>query len=175
MDLKLFQLINRLSGRFSPVDHLMIFVSNRVRYAYILVIVMMLFKGRFNKRIALETGLSVAISFIAHFFVHIFYFKPRPFMKRRVGILIPSNMDSSFQSKHTILAFAASTTILMFHRKLGTLMMWLSALTGFSRIWVGHHYPSDIIGSALLGSLTSFVTRIISFSKFGNKPKPVND
>lgn len=34
-------------------------------------------------------------------------------------------------------------------------MTGLAVLTGISRIWVGHHYPSDIIGSALLGSLTS--------------------
>lgn len=170
MDLKLFQLINRLSGRFSPADQLMILFSNRVRYAYLLIIVLMLFKNRFNKRIALETGGAVFISFIAHFFIHLFYYKPRPFKKRRVGILIPSKMDSSFPSKHTMLAFAASTTVLMFHRTLGTIMMWMSALTGFSRIWVGHHYPSDIVGSAILGSMTSVVTRIISFSNFGHKP-----
>ncbi|WP_102262322.1 phosphatase PAP2 family protein [Mesobacillus jeotgali] len=171
MDLKLFKLINRLSGRFSPVDQLMILISNRVRYAYLLIIVLMLFKNRFNKRIALETGIAIIISFFSHFFIHIFYLKPRPFIKRRVGILIPSKRDSSFPSKHTMLAFAASTTIFMFHRTLGTIMMWMSALTGFSRVWVGHHYPSDIIGSALLGSLTSLVARIISFSKFGNKPE----
>ncbi|WP_348633506.1 undecaprenyl-diphosphatase [Mesobacillus selenatarsenatis] len=171
MDLKLFQLINRLSGRVSPVDQVMILISNRVRYAYLLILILMLFKNRLNKQIALETGMSVAISFILHFFIHIFYFKPRPFMKRRVGILIPSKMDSSFPSKHTMLAFAASTTVMMFHRTLGTIMMWMSTLTGFSRVWVGHHYPLDIIGSAILGSLTSVVARIISFSKFGTKPE----
>jgi undecaprenyl-diphosphatase len=171
MDLKLFRLINRLSGRFSPADQLMILISNRVRYIYLLIIILMLFKNRLNKKIAVETGIAVFFSLAAHFFIHLFYFKPRPFIKRRVGILIPSKTDSSFPSKHTMLAFTASTTVLLFHRTLGTIMMWMSALTGFSRIWVGHHYPSDIIGSALLGSMTSIVTRFISFSKFGNKPE----
>ncbi|MBT2680110.1 undecaprenyl-diphosphatase [Bacillus sp. ISL-35] len=171
MDLKLFRLINRLSGRFTPVDQLMILISNRVRYVYLFIILVMLFKNRFNKKIAIETGLSVTISLAAQFFIHLFYFKPRPFIKRRVGILIPSKMDSSFPSKHTMLAFTASTTVLMFHRTLGTIMMWMSALTGFSRIWVGHHYPSDIVGSAFLGTMISVVTRIFSFGKFGNKPE----
>ncbi|WLR57537.1 undecaprenyl-diphosphatase [Mesobacillus subterraneus] len=171
MDLRLFQQMNKLSGQISPVDHSMIFISKRLRYVYLIVIVMLLFKNRKNKRIALETGSSVLISVIVQFFIKLFYAKPRPFQKRRVGILIPSKMDSSFPSKHTILAFAASTSILLFHRKLGTIMMWMSALTGFSRIWVDHHYPSDILGSALLGSLISLVTRIVSFSKFGNNPE----
>ncbi|MBT2660051.1 undecaprenyl-diphosphatase [Bacillus sp. ISL-45] len=170
MDLNIFQLITRFSGHNRPVDLLMIFVSNRIRYVYILITALLLFKNRHNKRIAIETGSSVFISLVIQFFIKIFYYRPRPFKKRRVGILIPSKNDSSFPSKHTILAFAASTTLLMFHRKLGILMTWLSALTGFSRIWVGHHYPSDIIGSALIGSLASFITRIISYRIFGDKP-----
>ncbi|CAM3727079.1 undecaprenyl-diphosphatase [Mesobacillus thioparans] len=170
MDLILFQLINRLSGRFSTADKLMILISNRVRYVYLFIIVVILFKNRFNKKIALETGLSVAFSLAAQFFIHLFYFKPRPFMKRRIGILIPSKTDSSFPSKHTMLAFTVSTTVLMYHRTLGTIMMWMSALTGLSRIWVGHHYPSDIVGSAFLGSLASLAARIISYSKLDNKP-----
>ena len=171
MDLRLFQQINKLSGRLSPVDNLMILISNRARYVYAFIILVLLFKNRKNKQIALETGSSVLLSLVLQFFIKLFYVKPRPFKKRRVGILIPSKTDSSFPSKHTTLAFAASTSILLFHRKLGTIMMWMSALTGFSRIWVGHHYPSDIIGSALIGTLTSLVARIVSFSKFGNKPE----
>ena len=53
MDLKLFQLINRLSGRYSTADKLMILISNRIRYVYLFIIVVMLFKNRFNKKIAI--------------------------------------------------------------------------------------------------------------------------
>jgi undecaprenyl-diphosphatase len=172
MDLRLFRLINDLSGRYSLMDRLMILISNRIRYAYILILVIMLFKNRSNRRIAAETGSSVLLSFIAHFFIKLFYYKPRPFKKRRVGILIPSKLDSTFPSKHTQIAFAASTSIFFFHRSIGSLMLWMSAVTGFSRIWVGHHYPSDILGSAMLGSLASVATRLFSFKQFGNKPDP---
>ncbi|RSD28845.1 phosphatase PAP2 family protein [Mesobacillus subterraneus] len=171
MDLTLFKMISKLSGRFPLVDGLMIFVSNRIRYTYLMIIVLMLFKNRKNKRIALETSSSVLLSIIAQFFIKVIYHRPRPFKRRKVGILIPSKMDSSFPSKHTMLTFAASTTILMFHRTLGKILIWLSVLTGFSRIWVGHHYPSDILGSALLGSVISLVTRFISFRQYGTKPE----
>lgn len=83
-------------------------------------------------------------------------------MKRRVGILIPSKMNSSFPSKHTLLVFAISTSIFLYDRLLGSIMWGLSFLTGLSRIWVGHHYPSDIMGSAILGSLTSVIVHYFS-------------
>ncbi|WML55828.1 phosphatase PAP2 family protein [Neobacillus sp. PS3-12] len=56
-----------------------------------------------------------------------------------------------------MLAFAVSTSIFLYDRVLGSIMWGISALTGFSRIWVGHHYPSDIIGSAFIASLTSII------------------
>ncbi|HER2169539.1 TPA: phosphatase PAP2 family protein, partial [Streptococcus pyogenes] len=99
--------------------------------------------------------------------IKLFYFKPRPFVKRRVGILIPSKMDSSFPSKHTLLVFAISTSIFLYERVLGSIMWVLSVLTGFSRIWVGHHYPSDIIGSAFIATMTSIIldkiTRCVNY------------
>lgn len=89
-------------------------------------------------------------------------------------LLIPSKNNSSFPSKHTALAFALSTSVLLRERLFGSIMWFLAILTGFSRIWLGHHYPFDIIGSAFIGILismaidnttyvfNSFVTWIIS-------------
>jgi undecaprenyl-diphosphatase len=78
-------------------------------------------------------------------------------VKYRVGILTPSKMDSTFPGKHILLVFAISTSIFLYDRVLGSVMWILSVLTGFSRIWVGHHYPSDIIGSAFIATVTSTI------------------
>jgi undecaprenyl-diphosphatase len=171
MDYTLFQMINQLAGRFTLIDKLMILISNRIRYVYFFILIILFFKNRTNKRIAIETGGSVLVTFIIHTMIKVFFYKPRPFKKRRVGILIPSKTDSTFPSKHTLLAFAASTSIFLFHRTLGSIMLWMSAITGLSRIWVGHHYPSDILGSAFLGSLSSFAVRIFTYSKYRSKPE----
>lgn len=166
MDVKLFRVINLLSGRFSILDKMMILISNRVRYVFILIMIIMWFKHRNYKKITMEAVISVTISLIINSMIKLFYFKPRPFLKGRVEILIPSKRDSSFPSKHTLLAFAVSTTFFFYHRLLGSIMWGLSFLTGLSRIWVGHHYPSDILGSAFLGSFTSiFIHKILRFQK----------
>jgi undecaprenyl-diphosphatase len=115
----------------------------------------MWFKKHPYRQMANNAVISAFITLILNIFLKLFISKPRPFLKRRVGILIPSKMDATFPSKHTLLVFAVSTSILLYNRVLGSIMTGLAVLTGISRIWVGHHYPSDIIGSALLGSLTS--------------------
>jgi len=157
MDYKAFRLINQFSGRCLPIDLLMIFISNKIRFVFIFVIICMWIK-KGNYRISAYNGIfSAGVSFLFYIVIKLFYFRPRPFMKYRVGILIPSKLDSSFPSKHTLLVFAISTAIYLRQRLLGSIMLLLSGFTGLSRVWLGHHYPLDIIGSAAIASLTSFI------------------
>ncbi len=157
MNYKVFKSINQLSGRCSPIDLLMILISNKIRYVFIFVLIFMWFRNDSYKKVSCNAVISVGVTLFINTLIKLFYFKPRPFVKRRVGILIPSKRDSSFPSKHTLLVFAMSTSIFLYKRVLGSFMWVLSVLTGFSRIWVGHHYPSDIIGSAFIATMTSII------------------
>lgn len=165
MDKKLFRAINQFSGHFFILDHVMIFFSNFIRYIYVILIIILGLKCR-NKNIFKQTGISVLISLLINNIIRLFFYKDRPFIKKRVGVLIPSKLDSSFPSKHTLLVFAVSTIALFYHRILGLIMLWMSIITGLSRIWVGHHYPSDIIGSAALGSGVSIIVKCLSIFRF---------
>jgi undecaprenyl-diphosphatase len=164
MNNKAFKLINQFSGRYSPIDLLMILISNKIRYVFIFVLIFMWFRNDSYKKVSCNAVKSTGITLLIHTLIKLFYFKPRPFVNKRVGILIPSKMDSTFPSKHTLLVFAISTSIFLYDRVLGSVMWILSVLTGFSRIWVGHHYPSDIIGSAFIASMTSIILDKISRS-----------
>ncbi|WP_258831248.1 undecaprenyl-diphosphatase [Peribacillus frigoritolerans] len=157
MNYKVFKSINQLSRNCSPIDLLMILISKKIRFVFIFVLIFMWFKNNSYKKVSCNAVISVGVNLFINTLIKLFYFKPRPFIKRRVGILIPSKMDSSFPSKHTLLVFAISTSIFLYDRVLGSIMWVLSVLTGFSRIWVGHHYPSDIIGSALIATMTSII------------------
>ncbi|MGM0920086.1 MAG: undecaprenyl-diphosphatase [Bacillota bacterium] len=161
MDYKVFKTINQLSGRCSPIDSLMILISNKIRYVYLFVLIFMRFSNSY-KKVSRNAVISAGLTLFINTLVKMVYFKQRPFVKRKVGILIPSKMDSSFPSKHTLLVFAISTTIFLYNRIFGSIMWVLSVLTGFSRIWVGHHYPSDIIGSAFIATMTSILVDKIS-------------
>jgi undecaprenyl-diphosphatase len=66
-----------------------------------------------------------------------------------------------FISSHAANAFAVALFIFLLMRKSGllfTLSLFLYAiLTSYSRIYLGVHYPSDILGGALLGTLLAFL------------------
>ncbi|HYK75321.1 MAG TPA: phosphatase PAP2 family protein [Pseudoneobacillus sp.] len=165
MDRILFRSINQLAGRYNIIDSVMIFASKRLRYIYLLILIFLCINNSSSREVAKNAIKSACITWLLHFLSKTFYFKPRPFLFHRVGILIPSKMDSSYLSKHTILAFAVSTSIYLKQYTLGKLMTKLSILTGFSRIWVGHHYPSDIIRSAFLGATISYFVDKFSLYK----------
>jgi undecaprenyl-diphosphatase len=170
MDYKLFRAINRLAGRNPALDTMMILITYGARFLYGSLLVLMWLRSNTHKKITLYGVVSLGAALLLDRFIRLFYFKPRPFIKHNAHYLIPSKNDSSFPSKHTILVFALATSVLLQERIVG-LFMWLFALlTGFSRIWVGHHYPVDIISSAFLGSIMSvFIKKFSrSFNSFFN-------
>jgi undecaprenyl-diphosphatase len=157
MDKRIFSVINRITGRQHLMDFIMIFVSKRIRYFYFIVLFILWFKSNSSQIVAKKAIISAVITLSIRKMVNLFYFRPRPFVSNRVGILIPSKTDSTFLSKHTLLAFAISTSILLRRNFLGRILIGFSSLTGLSRIWVGHHYPSDIIRSVIVGGATSLL------------------
>ncbi|MCX6848665.1 MAG: phosphatase PAP2 family protein [Verrucomicrobia bacterium] len=59
----------------------------------------------------------------------------------------------SFPSSHTINMFAVATVIAFSYRNAGILMYLLAAAVGYSRIYCGAHWPSDIPPSMAIGVL----------------------
>ncbi|MET9856766.1 phosphatase PAP2 family protein [Streptomyces sp. NPDC006450] len=58
----------------------------------------------------------------------------------------------SFVSDHTTLAMALGVGLFVAHRGLGSLGIGLALLEGFTRVYMGLHYPTDVIGGLALGT-----------------------
>ncbi len=72
--------------------------------------------------------------------------------------LVGKQSDFSFPSGHSAHAFAVGVVILiMMPRKIGVPIFVISVLMAFSRLYVGVHYPTDVIAGAFLGTLMALV------------------
>ncbi|MBU8918956.1 undecaprenyl-diphosphatase [Bacillus sp. FJAT-29953] len=157
MNYKLFQAINQNAGHHHFLDGLMVFVTKDALLIYALVLLLMWFIGKEKYKYtvvfaAITGGLGLFINFILG---HIYY-EPRPFVTHHVNLLIQHTKDSGFPSDHSTGAFSLALAVLWRkHRKIGFGMLLFAILTGISRVYVGHHYPFDVLASVIVALITS--------------------
>jgi undecaprenyl-diphosphatase len=84
---------------------------------------------------------------------------PRPFMIGLGHTLIPHVADSSFPSDHLTLLWAVSFSFLI-HRKprmVGVFLALLGVPMAWARIYLGVHFPLDMLGSALVAGISAWL------------------
>lgn len=93
--------------------------------------------------------------------------RTRPFnLPAMEGILNPAAWDIpssfSFPSGHTAIAFAtAIVAYFCLKKRYAILLTVLAVLVAFSRLYLGVHYPTDVLGGALAGSLAAVSAALI--------------
>jgi len=80
-------------------------------------------------------------------------FVPRPFVAHQVYLLINAANDSSFPSDHATAAFSVAATALLWRMPGRRLLLLGAVLIALARVYVGAHYPADVVASAGLGTL----------------------
>ena len=74
---------------------------------------------------------------------------------------VPQLPDPAFPSGHTSNAFSFATTLSYYHRKVAPFLFAWAILIAFSRVFLGFHYFTDLLGGAAVGIVISLViTRI---------------
>lgn len=80
--------------------------------------------------------------------------EPRPYVTYpHALVLVARAADFSFPSDHTVVAGALTLGLFFVHRGLAVVAMVLAILLAFARIYVGAHYPADVVGGLLIGAL----------------------
>jgi len=83
-----------------------------------------------------------------------FWERPRPFVAHpdSVTTLVSRSADGSFPSDHAAAAMAVAVVLFLAHRRAGGVALVAAALVCLSRVYVGAHYPGDVLGGALVGA-----------------------
>ncbi|UNL83744.1 undecaprenyl-diphosphatase [Priestia koreensis] len=158
MNYELYKWIHGFSGHSQMLDNFMIFCT---KGAIVILALMLLFiwvagKTKHRKSV-LYAGIGGVIGIIVNILISHIYYEPRPFVTHNVQPLISHAADASFPSDHTTGAFSIAFILWLRHRRIGTVAIIFAALVGLSRVWVGVHYPFDVLGSIIVSIILAIV------------------
>jgi undecaprenyl-diphosphatase len=161
MNETLFLYINSFAGNNHILDLFFIISAKAMPYIFIGIEVWLYFVAK-RKTEAIFAFYSVVLAIIISKTIGVFYYHNRPFVDGLGATLISHKADSSFPSDHTTFLFAIAFSYLFFKlKKLAVISLILAFLGGIARVYVGVHYPFDIMGGIFVGFVASFVVFLL--------------
>jgi len=102
---------------------------------------------------------AMALSSLVVLISNALFFRPRPFDGLDgINLLFYQPTDSSFPSNSAAAAFAIAAAVWCVNRRIGAVLFIAAAVYGFSRVYVGVHYPADILGGAVIALVITALT-----------------
>ena len=182
-DLNFFRLINGLAGTDRMLDFVAVFAAKWLIYVLVAAAVWLVLAARHHLNdgdrygqlidgliIGLRTTVAVLLCAVDSLVMALAVFRERPFVSLEgVNLLIDQPFFAkSFPSDHTTLAFAVAVSILMVNRRLGIPALMVAVVVGLSRIFVGVHFPLDVLVGAILGTSWAVAVAVIG-KKFDDR------
>lgn len=166
LDLSIFHAIYSLEGHTKLLDWVIVFVAEYLPLLMGAAIVWWAYRDfRAGKR---ENTLAYVRAFVIAIIARVgvaelirfFWHRPRPFIAFNLPHLL-TDYAYSFPSGHSIFIFGMATGVFFVNRRYGYWLYALSFLVGIGRVAAGVHYPSDILGGAILGIATGYAVRAV--------------
>jgi undecaprenyl-diphosphatase len=123
------------------------------------VFLVVYFWVRKEKRLAIILTAGIIAGAIFTYPLKFLIDRQRPYEQlATTRLLTPFENDPSFPSGHTEMSFLAATIISQFHPGYSKYLYGFSFIVALSRIYVGVHFPIDVIGGAIIGIVIGKLT-----------------
>jgi undecaprenyl-diphosphatase len=148
--------INSWAGHIRWLDDVMVFCAKDLIYvvftAGVAALIYLFYKHEKRQVIAVLGALIIAYVLLQ--IASTFNIDQRPFMHHHLTVLVQHAPGKSFPSDHTTAATAFGVAFLLLTplKKLGIAFLVCAIVIGFARIFVGIHYPADILGGLIVGT-----------------------
>lgn len=166
IDHQLFQLINNFAFKWLWLDIVGVLFAKYLIYLMALVLFLFLLKSKKNWRMILAALISAFTArFIITGLIRLLKPRSRPFISgNNINLLINKINEQSFPSGHASFTFGLATIVYLYNKKWGVVFFVLAFLVSIARVFVGVHWPSDILAGAIIGIFSGWLVSKISKS-----------
>lgn len=89
--------------------------------------------------------------------------EPRPYdVLPHVLVLVHRTTDFSFPSDHAVMAGAVAAGVMVAGRRLGWVAVGLAVLMAFARVYVGAHFPLDVVAGLVVGAVVVLASYLVT-------------
>lgn len=164
-DQQLFNFIHDFTGRSQLLDFLGIFLADYLGYFLIATAVYLIWRGnnwqkRFQGAAFLSLSLLLSRGILTEL-IRFFYYRPRPFLALDFTPLVAEINKGAFPSGHAAFYFALAGTLFFLNRRNGWYLGLGALAIGLGRIFVGVHWPSDILAGALVAAISVYAVNLL--------------
>ena len=151
-------IIEWMQGASPMLDPLMISVTYAASNATIWLIAAFLMTCSMRyRRIGVAVIVALAVTYIVVDLVMKPVFdRPRPFEVEDLVPIVDPPTSASFPSGHTAHSFAAAFCIFYYNRRWGIPALAFASLVGVSRIYLGVHWPTDVLAGVIVGVAVAY-------------------